>query len=204
MRILAALLLTLPLWTMAEETDSESESATPETKTVEQPQVILHTSMGALELELYPEKAPISVENFLQYARDGYYDGTIFHRVIENFMVQGGGFDADFNEKPTREPITNEADNGLSNTRGTLAMARTNDPHSATAQFFINAVDNPFLDHRGTQSGRTWGYAVFGRVTSGMKVVDMIRVVETGQRGPHGDVPAEPIVIERVEVKDER
>lgn len=166
----------------------------------ELPKVILHTSKGPIEVELFKDQAPISVENFLQYARDGHYDGTIFHRVISGFMVQGGGFDVDFNQKPTRDPITNEADNGLSNKRGTLAMARTSAPNSATSQFFINVVDNTALDHRGQQSGRTWGYAVFGRVIEGMDVVDEIRFVETAARAPHQDVPVEPIVIERVEV----
>jgi len=164
------------------------------------PRVVLHTSMGDITVELYEDQAPKSVENFLQYARDDYYDGTIFHRVITEFMIQGGGFDRDLESRPVREPIENEADNGLSNERGTIAMARTNDPHSATAQFFINAVDNPALDHRGKVSGRTWGYAVFGRVVEGMDVVDEIRYVETEARGPHQNVPVEPIVIEDVEI----
>ncbi len=174
--------------------------AAEESEPTESPTVILHTSMGAITLELYPGKAPESVANFLQYARDGHFDGTIFHRVIENFMIQGGGFDAEFNQKPTRGAIRNEADNGLRNERGTVAMARTNQPHSATAQFFINVTDNAFLNHRGTQSGQTWGYAVFGRVTDGMDVVDAIRVVETGRHGMHQDVPVEPVLIERVEL----
>ncbi|NKI33710.1 peptidyl-prolyl cis-trans isomerase [Wenzhouxiangella sp. XN79A] len=164
------------------------------------PTVVLHTSMGPITLELFEDDAPISTENFLAYARDGHYDGTIFHRVIGNFMIQGGGFDADLDQKPTRDPITNEADNGLKNARGTVAMARTGMPHSATAQFFINVVDNPALDHRGTQSGRTWGYAVFARVTEGMDVVDAIRAVETAPRPPHQNVPVEPVIIERVEI----
>ncbi|GHE21339.1 peptidyl-prolyl cis-trans isomerase [Halomonas urumqiensis] len=161
--------------------------------------VILHTSQGPISIELFEDQAPASVENFLAYAEEGHYQGTLFHRVIDDFMIQGGGFDADFNQKPTREPITNEADNGLANTRGTLAMARTGDPHSATAQFFINVADNGFLDHRGPQSGRTWGYAVFGRVIEGMEVVDAIKDVPTTSRGPFQDVPAEPVLIERVE-----
>lgn len=167
----------------------------------ERPTVVLHTSMGAITLELYEDEAPISVENFLEYARSGHYDGTIFHRVIRNFMIQGGGFDPDFNQKPTGEPITNEADNGLTNKRGSVAMARTGMPHSANAQFFINTVDNASLDHRGTQSGRTWGYAVFGQVTDGMEVVDAIRSVETTSRPPYSDVPVEPVIIERVEIE---
>jgi len=166
----------------------------------ELPTVIIHTAQGDIKVELYEDQAPETVRNFLDYARKGHYDGTIFHRVIPGFMIQGGGFDAELEQKPTEAPITNEADNGLSNERGTLAMARTNDPDSATAQFFINVVDNPALDHRGKQSGRTWGYAVFGRVIEGMEVVDEIRFVPTEARGPHQDVPAEPVVIERVEI----
>lgn len=166
----------------------------------ELPTVIFHTSQGDIKIELYEDQAPVSVKNFLDYARKGHYDGTIFHRVISGFMIQGGGYTPDLEPKPTGEPIKNEADNGLSNERGTLAMARTNDPDSATAQFFINAVDNPALDHRGKQSGRTWGYAVFARVIEGMEVVDEIRFVPTEARGPHQDVPIEPVIIESVEI----
>lgn len=191
------MLATLPL--AAQETD---ESATGQTDTTENPTVILHTNFGAITVELFEQQAPESTANFLQYARDGHYDGTIFHRVISNFMIQGGGFDTEFHQKPTREPIENEADNGLENKRGTLAMARTGDPHSATAQFFINVVDNDFLDHRGKMSGQTWGYAVFGRVTDGMDVVDKIRSVETTSKNMHRDVPAEPVIIERVELSE--
>ncbi|MFU8877254.1 MAG: peptidylprolyl isomerase [Wenzhouxiangellaceae bacterium] len=166
----------------------------------ELPQVIVHTSKGPITLELYEDQAPLSTENFLQYARDGHYDGTIFHRVISNFMIQGGGFEPDMTQRPTREPIANEADNGLTNARGTIAMARTTMPHSATAQFYINVTDNPSLDHRGKQSGGTWGYAVFGRVTEGMDVVDAIRFVETGLAAGMQDVPVDPVIIERVEI----
>jgi peptidyl-prolyl cis-trans isomerase B (cyclophilin B) len=193
-RILATLLLMLPLLAVAE---TAEQAAANETK--EYAQVILHTNHGAITIELFEDKAPESAKNFLQYARDGYYDGTLFHRVIPNFMVQGGGFDTDFNQKATRAPITNEADNGLENTRGTLAMARTNDPHSATSQFFINVTDNSFLNHRSKANGQTWGYAVFGQVVDGMDVVDNIRQVETGRHGFHQDVPVEPVIIERVE-----
>ena len=162
----------------------------------ENPQVRLETSLGAVTLELYPDKAPETVQNFLEYVDSGFYDGTIFHRVISNFMVQGGGFDAKMKQKPTRDPVANEADNGLSNERGTVAMARTSDPHSATAQFFINAVEtNDFLDHK-SKSPQGWGYCVFGRVVDGMEAVDKIREVETGNRGSHGDVPVKPVVIE--------
>lgn len=193
--LLAALLLPLSMVACAQD-DSSTEN--PFAKAL--PTVTLHTSMGPITVELFEDDAPVSVENFLEYARSGHFDGTIFHRVIRNFMIQGGGFDVDMNQKPTRDPIVNEADNGLSNTRGTIAMARTAMPNTATAQFFINVVDNPSLDHRGTQSGRTWGYAVFGRVTEGMDVVDAIRAVQTAPRGVHADVPVEPVIIERVEI----
>jgi cyclophilin family peptidyl-prolyl cis-trans isomerase len=169
----------------------------------ENPTAVLHTSMGDIHLELFADRAPQSVENFLAYARAGFYDGTIFHRVIGHFMIQGGGFTPDMEKKPTGEPIVNEANNGLSNKRGTIAMARTNHPHSATAQFFINVQDNMNLDHTGEENSRSWGYAVFGRVTNGMEVVDNIRFVETGNVGRYSDVPVEPVVIERVEVGEE-
>lgn len=199
--LLSALLLLTSLASFAQD-EAPVESENPFAK--ERPTVVLHTSMGEITIELFEEEAPISVENFLAYARDGHYDGTIFHRVIPNFMVQGGGFDAEFNQKPTRETITNEADNGLKNSRGTVAMARTGMPHSASSQFFINVVDNASLDHRGKQSGRTWGYAVFGEVTEGMDVVDQIRVVPTTSRPPYRDVPVEPVIIERVEITRDR
>nr|WP_300999446.1 peptidylprolyl isomerase [Halomonas sp.] len=163
--------------------------------------VILHTSHGQIGIELFQEQAPESVNNFLTYVQEGHYDGTVFHRVIDGFMIQGGGFDESFSQKPTRSPITNEADNGLRNERGTLAMARTGDPHSATAQFFINVNDNAFLDHQGTHSSQAWGYAVFGRVVEGMDVVDAIKRVPTGSRGPFQDVPRDSVVIERAELQ---
>ena len=166
------------------------------------PGAIIHTSMGDIQLELYRDKAPVSVENFINYANSGFYDGTIFHRVISHFMIQGGGFTPDMQKKTSGEPIENEAGNGLSNKRGTLAMARTNDPHSATAQFFINVQDNRNLDYTSGRSSREWGYAVFARVTSGMEVVDEIRYVETTSQGPFSDVPVEPVVIESVEIID--
>ena len=161
--------------------------------------VTLHTSMGDISLELDAEKAPKTVANFLQYARDGFYDGTIFHRVINNFMIQGGGMTADMAQKQTRAPVDNEANNGLKNKTGTVAMARTNDPHSATAQFFINVSDNGFLDHT-APTAQGWGYAVFGRVTAGMDVVEKITAVATGNKGFHQDVPKEAVTIERVTV----
>ena len=161
--------------------------------------VTLHTSMGDITLELDAEKAPKTVANFRQYAREGFYDGTIFHRVINNFMIQGGGMTADMAQKQTRAPVDNEANNGLKNKTGTVAMARTNDPHSATAQFFINVSDNGFLDHT-APTAQGWGYAVFGRVTAGMDVVEKIKAVATGNKGFHQDVPKEAVTIERVTV----
>lgn len=162
--------------------------------TSKMPQVKLETSLGDIVIELNEDKAPVTVANFLGYVNDGFYNGTIFHRVIKNFMIQGGGFTQEFQQKTTKAAIENEADNGLSNKRGAVAMARTNDPHSATAQFFINTVDNGFLDFQAkVPSG--WGYAVFGEVIEGMDVVDAIREVDTTMRGPHQDVPAEDIVI---------
>ncbi len=160
------------------------------------PEVTIHTSKGNIRLELFADKAPASVENFLQYARDGYFTDTIFHRVISHFMIQGGGLDTDGKKKATRGPIQNEATNGLSNLRGTIAMARTTDPHSATAQFFINVEINANLDHSSTQNSRTWGYAVFGKVIDGMNVVDDIRFVPADAR----DQPLEMVVIESVEI----
>ena len=164
------------------------------------PQVRLETNMGAIVLELNREKAPVSVDNFLSYVKDGHYDGTLFHRVIGNFMIQGGGFTQDYRQKATKAPIKNEADNGLKNERGTVAMARTSDPHSATAQFFINVVDNDFLNHTAANS-RGWGYAVFGKVVEGMDVVDKIRNTPTGSGGPFPtDVPREMVVIQKAAV----
>jgi peptidyl-prolyl cis-trans isomerase B (cyclophilin B) len=163
------------------------------------PRVELKTSAGPIVLELYADKAPQTVENFLRYVRDGHYNGTVFHRVIDGFMVQGGGFEPGLKQKPTRAPVKNEADNGLKNERYTVAMARTADPHSATAQFFINVADNKFLDHT-APTGRGWGYAVFGRVVEGKDTVDRIKAVKTGSRGPYGDVPVEDVVIQSATV----
>lgn len=163
----------------------------------ENPRVKLETTMGTIVLELYPDKAPETVENFLGYVREGFYDGTIFHRVIPGFMVQGGGFTPDLQQKPTRDPIRNEANNGLSNEPGTVAMARTPNPHSATAQFFINVEHNRFLDFT-AENPQGWGYAVFGRVVEGMDVVERIVAMPTGNQGMHQDVPRESIVLERV------
>ncbi len=167
------------------------------------PKVHFKTNVGDFTLELEPEKAPQTVANFLQYVRDGHYDGMIFHRVIKAFMIQGGGFDTSYNKKPTREPIPNEADKGISNERGTIAMARTGDPHSATNQFFINVKFNGFLNYRSkTQQG--WGYTAFGRVIDGMNIVGRISRVETGPGGPFPtDVPAKQVVIETVKIISE-
>jgi cyclophilin family peptidyl-prolyl cis-trans isomerase len=165
-----------------------------------EPYVKLQTNMGDIVLELNREKAPKSVQNFLDYVNDGFYSGTIFHRVIDGFMIQGGGFTENFQKKGTKAPIENEADNGLKNDRGTVAMARTNNPHSATAQFFINVVNNDFLNHR-SKTPRGWGYAVFGKVVQGMDVVDKIRKIPTGPGGPFPkDVPQAPVVIEQAMV----
>lgn len=168
---------------------AESKENTMNTKN---PIVLMKTSKGDITIELFEDKAPISVKNFLDYANEGFYNGTIFHRVIDGFMVQGGGFSSDMAQKQTKAPIKNEATNGVKNGRGTLAMARTGVVDSATSQFFINVVDNPFLDY---QSPSNYGYAVFGKVIKGMDVVDKIKDVKTGTKGPHRDVPVEPVEI---------
>lgn len=162
----------------------------------------LHTNHGVITLKLFADKAPETVANFVQYVKDGHYDNTIFHRVISNFMIQGGGFAPGMEQKSTRAPIKNEADNGLSNKVGTVAMARTMEPHSASAQFFINVKDNNFLDHSApTLQG--WGYAVFGEVVDGMDVVEAIKGVKTTSRGGHQDVPAEDVIIKKAELVEE-
>ena len=179
-----ALLAAAPMQTLAQEAKKADDK---------KPRVALETSLGRIVLELDAEKAPVTVANFLSYVEAKHYDGTVFHRVIDNFMIQGGGYDADLQEKRTGDPIKNEAGNGLANLRGTIAMARTAVPDSATAQFFINVKDNPFLD-RARAADRV-GYAVFGRVVEGMDVVDKIKAVRTGRVGPLNDVPVEPVVI---------
>ncbi|CBL45233.1 Probable peptidyl-prolyl cis-trans isomerase [gamma proteobacterium HdN1] len=161
--------------------------------------VLLQTTMGDIKLELYPDKAPATVENFVSYVKAGHYDNTIFHRVISNFMIQGGGFDKDMNQKSTKAPVKNEANNGLKNDLGTIAMARTNDPHSASAQFFINVTDNDFLNFK-SETSQGWGYAVFGKVVDGMDVVNKIKVVATTRVGPYQDVPREPVLIEHASI----
>ncbi|MFT5574324.1 MAG: peptidyl-prolyl cis-trans isomerase B (cyclophilin B) [Cryomorphaceae bacterium] len=182
----------------AEHHDESNNNANSETNIQ---MVTLKTSAGDIELALNTEKAPLSVANFLAYARSGHYDGTIFHRVIKDFMIQGGGFEPGMNQKDTLPPVINEANNGLENTKYTVAMARTNDPHSATAQFFINAKDNDFLNFS-SETSRGWGYTVFAEVVNGQDVVDAIENVATGQAGSYGDVPVEDVVIEQVVISE--
>ncbi|MDX1555058.1 MAG: peptidylprolyl isomerase [Xanthomonadales bacterium] len=172
--------------------DGSDENTQPSSN----PRAVIHTSMGDITLELFAQEAPVTVENFIAYANDGFYNGTVFHRVISHFMIQGGGLTADLKTKPTADPIVNESSNGISNGRGTVAMARTSDPDSATSQFFINVQDNPNLDNRPMAPG----YTVFGKVVGGMEVVDEIRFVETTSNPPYHDVPVEPVVIESVEI----
>lgn len=175
--------------------DADAQTAAEKGPEVKGPRVLLQTSEGDILIGLYPDEAPLTVENFLEYVGSGHYDGLVFHRVIEDFMIQAGGFEPDLTERESgREPIRNESDNGLSNRRGTIAMARTPDPHSASAQFFINHVDNPGLDF-GARGPNQWGYAVFGEVLEGMDVVDAIAVTETGVAGGMQDVPTETITI---------
>jgi peptidyl-prolyl cis-trans isomerase B (cyclophilin B) len=177
-----------------EQTETQTTGSVSDTN---KPTVLIQTSKGDIVIELYPDKAPKSVENFLNYVDDGFYDGTIFHRVIDGFMIQGGGFTPAMEKKQTRPPVINEADNGLRNIVGTIAMARTMDPHSATAQFFINVANNSSLDFR-EKTPRAWGYAVFGRVIKGMEVVSAIKGVATTTQGGYRDVPAEPVIIQKV------
>jgi peptidylprolyl isomerase/peptidyl-prolyl cis-trans isomerase B (cyclophilin B) len=186
----------------ASEPGTQTVSTAPAAGQPANPRVLIETSKGNITVELFPANAPQSVTNFLRYVESGFYDGLMFHRVIPGFMIQGGGMMPDMTEKPNGAPILNEADNGLKNLRGTLAMARTGEPHSATSQFFINLADNSFLNHRG-KSVEGWGYAVFGRVVDGMDVVDAIAAVPRGNRGPHGDVPVDPIVMKRVSLLPE-
>ena len=163
------------------------------------PTAIIHTSMGDITVELDEDRAPATVANFRRYAEDGFYNDTIFHRVIPGFVIQGGGMEPGMKEKDTREPIENEADNGLKNLRGTLSMARTSDPHSASSQFFINLVDNGYLNHT-SKTNAGWGYAVFGKVVAGLDVIDKIAAVKTGRSGMHRDVPVEDVIIEKTEI----
>ena len=192
--ILAAVVGFLPVTGYSQDNPSNAKGAN-------MVKVTMETSKGVITLELDSEKAPVSVENFVKYAKAGHYDGTVFHRVIPGFMIQGGGFDTDMKQKDTNPPIKIEADNGLKNTKGTVAMARTSDPNSATSQFFINVADNAFLDHKSpTQQG--WGYAVFGQVTDGMDVVDSIEKVKTGDNYGHQNVPLEEVIIRKVTIEE--
>ena len=194
--LMLALTFTFAVSAAGQETASEA----PADAAAANPRVVIETSKGNIVVELFAAEAPKSVENFIAYAEAGFYDGTIFHRVIPQFMVQGGGFSSDLVKKPTRPPVQNEADNGLQNDRGTLAMARTRDPHSATAQFFINLVDNAFLDHT-AKNTRGWGYAVFGQVVDGMAVADAIAGVRTGNKKGMQNVPLQPVTIKKVTVE---
>jgi peptidyl-prolyl cis-trans isomerase B (cyclophilin B) len=186
-----------PVFSTQTSTSQGNTMSTPTSATL--PLVKFNTNMGSFTLQLDAQKAPKTVENFLQYVRDGHYAGTIFHRVINNFMVQGGGFDANMKQKPTRDPVENEANNGLKNELYTVAMARTSDPHSASAQFFINIKNNDFLNFS-APNNQGWGYAVFGKVIEGTSVVDQMKAVPTGNRGGHGDVPRDAIVVESAEI----
>lgn len=161
--------------------------------------ISLHTNYGVIKLNLFADKAPATVENFISYVKDGFFDNTIFHRVINGFMIQGGGFTPDMEQKDTKAPIKNEANNKVANKKGTIAMARTSDPHSATCQFFINVADNDFLNFT-AESGSGWGYCVFGEVAEGMDVIDTIKQVATGRHGMHADVPVKPVIIEKAEL----
>ena len=199
MNILHGLLLAITVGMLPASAFAKEDNTNP--KGTAMVTVNMETSAGTIKLELDGDKAPQTVENFVAYAKAGHYDGTVFHRVIPGFMIQGGGFDTDMKQKPTNPPIKNEADNGLKNADGTIAMARTNDPHSATAQFFINVKNNDFLDHT-APSPRGWGYAVFGKVVDGIDVVRSIEKVQTGMRSGHSDVPNENVVITKVTIEE--
>lgn len=197
LHVLLPALLAVSVSACAAQKEPKAETAPaaqPTATTSSMPRVTLSTNMGDIVVELNPAKAPLSSANFIEYVQSGQYNGTIFHRVIDNFMIQGGGFDQNMQQKPTRATIQNEAHNGLKNSRGTIAMARTGDPHSASSQFFINVKDNAFLDHS-SPTPQGWGYTVFGKVVEGMDVVDKIKVVQTGNMGGHQNVPTQPIVI---------
>ncbi|HIO92625.1 MAG TPA: peptidyl-prolyl cis-trans isomerase [Leucothrix mucor] len=181
--------------------EKETKTKTSGDKMSANPIIKMETNKGNITIELYADKAPLSSENMVKYVKDAFYDGLIFHRVIPGFMIQGGGMNPDMSEKSNNAAIKNEANNGLKNDRGTLAMARTNDPHSATSQFFINLKDNDFLNHS-SESPQGWGYAVFGKVIEGMDIVDIIAGVKTGNNGGHSDVPLEPVVINKMTIAE--
>lgn len=199
--VLASLLLALPAAALAQQ---QAKPAVPAPGPMDHPRVVMHTSQGDFTLELFPEKAPKSVANFLQYVRDGFYDGTVFHRVVDGYMVQGGLYSRDLTQRRTRAPIPSEADNGLSNLRGTVAVARGADANSGTSQFFVNLVDNRRLDYVSNQSGLTWGFAVFGKIVQGMETIDKIAKVPTKAQGPFvGDVPNPLVIINSAQVVGE-
>ncbi|MDQ7996798.1 MAG: peptidylprolyl isomerase [Luteibacter sp.] len=199
--VLASVLLALPVAALAQQ---PAKPSAPPTGSAEHPRVVMHTTQGDFTLELYPEKAPKSVANFLQYVRDGFYDGTVFHRVVNGYLVQGGLYSRDLTQRRTRAAIPSEADNGLSNLRGTVAVARGADANSGTSQFFVNLVDNRRLDYVSNQSGLTWGFAVFGKIVSGMDVVDKIAGLPTRAQGPFvGDVPNPLVIIDTASVVGE-
>lgn len=199
--VLASVLLVLPVAALAQQ---PAKPAAPASTAVDHPRVVMHTTQGDFTLELYPEKAPKSVANFLQYVRDGFYDGTVFHRVVNGYLVQGGLYSRDLTQRRTRAAIPSEADNGLSNLRGTVAVARGADANSGTSQFFVNLVDNRRLDYVSNQSGLTWGFAVFGKIVSGMDVVDKIAGLPTRAQGPFvGDVPNPLVIIDSASVVGE-
>lgn len=196
--LLIAASLALPFAAVAQ--DAQTQPAAAPAASADKPRVLLKTSQGDIVLELDKRSAPVTVDNFLRYVRDGHYNGTIFHRVIDGFMIQGGGYTPELIGKGTRAAIMNEAPNGLKNTRGTIAMARTGDPHSATAQWFINVADNAALDHIATTDSRSWGYAVFGTVVEGMDVVDKIRALPTRKEGMMENLPVETVLIESAQI----
>jgi cyclophilin family peptidyl-prolyl cis-trans isomerase len=198
--LVMALMMVLAILSSSSNTFAAAKEGDKKMDSGKNPVLVMETSLGTVEFELFADKAPISTANFLKYADDGFYNGTIFHRVIPTFMIQGGGFTEAMVQKPVKSPIKNEATNGLKNERGTLAMARTGVVDSATSQFFINVKDNSFLDHRGTDPS-SYGYAVFGKVTSGLDVVDKIKAVQTSSKGPYDDVPVTAVVIKSIKRK---
>lgn len=202
--VLASVFLALPVAALAQQAARPAASAPAAPAAVEHPRVVMHTTQGDFTLELFPEKAPKSVANFLQYVRDGFYDGTVFHRVVDGYMVQGGLYSRDLTQRRTRAAIPSEADNGLSNLRGTVAVARGTDANSGTSQFFVNLVDNRRLDYVSNQSGMTWGFAVFGKVVAGMDTIDKIAKLPTRPQGPFvGDVPNPLVIIDSASVVGE-
>lgn len=200
--LLTAIVLSLSGWSVLA-SNPPASGASSATQTERPPMINLHTSLGLITVELDSQRAPDTAANFVQYVKDGFYNGTLFHRVIPNFMIQGGGMEGNMSQKPTRAPIRNEADNQLKNVKGSIAMARTSDPHSASSQFFINLKDNDFLDYRASNN-QGWGYCVFGKVVKGMEVVEAIAKVQTGSKSGHQDVPVEDVLIVKAEIVEEK